>query len=374
MKIVVPDYYKDFKCIAGACEDTCCAGWEVDVDEESFRRYKSVEGDLGNRLADVMIPKEEGEGCTFRLTPDKRCPFLNEKNLCDIYTELGESALCETCTYFPRFVHDYGSVREIGPAPSCFTAALLMVNRSGKTLLESHEDPSVPVCPNDIDPQNYFLLRDFREEALKILWKEGTGQSCLSDLPERIAGILKKAEKLQMSRLEGGQVACQSGDSPRSAQPDLPALWLSPFDGMEVINNDWNVMLNEHESLCKAAVDVGMRRFYESFTKKVTFAEEAFRQLVFYYLYRYVLEAVHDGRLLCAVKTAAVAYVSVKRLCVARFCVRGGLSRDEMADIFHLYSRQIEHSDVNFEYYRNAYDTKPEYGIEAILKALRESA
>ena len=33
MKIVTPAYYKDFKCIAGACTDTCCAGWDVDVDE-----------------------------------------------------------------------------------------------------------------------------------------------------------------------------------------------------------------------------------------------------------------------------------------------------------------------------------------------------
>jgi len=361
MKIVVPDYYKDFKCIAGACEDTCCAGWEVDVDEDSFRRYKSVTGDLGKRLADVMIPKKEGEGCTFRLTPDKRCPFLNEKNLCDIYTELGESALCETCTYFPRFVHDYGSVREIGPAPSCFTAAQLMVNKTGRTALECYEDPSVLVCPNDIDPDSYFLLKSFREKAFNILW-EDSGEKALSDLPERIIRILEEAMEVQ--KRETG--SCVKGD-------DLPALWLLPFDGMEVINNDWNVLLNEHESLCKAAADVGMRRFYESFTKKVTFAEEAFRQLVFYYLYRYVLEAVHDGRLLCAVKTAAVAYVSVKRLCVARFFVRGGLDRDEMADIFHLYSRQIEHSDVNFEFYREAYDTKPEYGIDAINEALGDS-
>ena len=83
MKVIVPDHYKEFKCIAGACEDTCCAGWEVDVDEDSYRFYKEAGGEIGKRLADVMIPKAEGDGCSFRLTPDKRCPFLNEKNLCD---------------------------------------------------------------------------------------------------------------------------------------------------------------------------------------------------------------------------------------------------------------------------------------------------
>lgn len=46
MKIVTPAYYKDFKCIAGACTDTCCAGWDVDVDEASYKHYKKVKGKL----------------------------------------------------------------------------------------------------------------------------------------------------------------------------------------------------------------------------------------------------------------------------------------------------------------------------------------
>ena len=29
MKIRVPEYFKDFKCIASECEDTCCAGWGI---------------------------------------------------------------------------------------------------------------------------------------------------------------------------------------------------------------------------------------------------------------------------------------------------------------------------------------------------------
>ena len=40
MKIVTPDYYKDFRCIAGDCTDTWGAGWDVDVDEASYKYYK----------------------------------------------------------------------------------------------------------------------------------------------------------------------------------------------------------------------------------------------------------------------------------------------------------------------------------------------
>lgn len=73
MKIVTPAYYKDFKCIAGACTDTCCAGWDVDVDEVSYKHYKKVKGSFGKRLKSVMVPSEDG-GCTFTLN-NGRCPF-----------------------------------------------------------------------------------------------------------------------------------------------------------------------------------------------------------------------------------------------------------------------------------------------------------
>ena len=50
MKTRVPDYFKQFKCIASECEDTCCAGWEIVIDDETYDMYKSVEGPFGERL------------------------------------------------------------------------------------------------------------------------------------------------------------------------------------------------------------------------------------------------------------------------------------------------------------------------------------
>ena len=40
MKIRVPEYFKDFKCIASKCEDTCCAGWGIVIDDATYDRYK----------------------------------------------------------------------------------------------------------------------------------------------------------------------------------------------------------------------------------------------------------------------------------------------------------------------------------------------
>ena len=50
MKTRVPDYFKQFKCIASECEDTCCAGWEIVIDDDTYDMYKSVEGKFGERL------------------------------------------------------------------------------------------------------------------------------------------------------------------------------------------------------------------------------------------------------------------------------------------------------------------------------------
>ena len=37
--MLVPPYYREFKCKAGDCRDSCCIGWELDIDESSYQRY-----------------------------------------------------------------------------------------------------------------------------------------------------------------------------------------------------------------------------------------------------------------------------------------------------------------------------------------------
>ena len=31
-----PDYYDRFACIADRCEETCCAGWQIVIDEDAL--------------------------------------------------------------------------------------------------------------------------------------------------------------------------------------------------------------------------------------------------------------------------------------------------------------------------------------------------
>ena len=81
-----PSYYKDFRCIASDCTENCCIGWEIDVDEDTLAYYKSIGSDFSRRLCAAIAPADEqaGENAHFILDERERCPFLNDKNLCDL--------------------------------------------------------------------------------------------------------------------------------------------------------------------------------------------------------------------------------------------------------------------------------------------------
>lgn len=54
MLITKPAYYDTFHCLAGACPDSCCQEWDVQVDPVSAARYRALPGALGDRLREVL--------------------------------------------------------------------------------------------------------------------------------------------------------------------------------------------------------------------------------------------------------------------------------------------------------------------------------
>ena len=68
MLYTIPDYYHEFSCIAGECEDTCCAGWQIVADEAALKKYKKVTGSFKKRLRKSINWKEG----TFKQDKNKR--------------------------------------------------------------------------------------------------------------------------------------------------------------------------------------------------------------------------------------------------------------------------------------------------------------
>ena len=128
MLLRVPDYFEQFRCLAGECPHTCCAKWEVVIDDETADRYRTLPGPLGEKLRAVLRYDADGDAC-FPLD-GSRCPFLDGDNLCEIHRTLGAEATSVTCREHPRFTEDYGPFREITLSASCPAAnALLLGSR-----------------------------------------------------------------------------------------------------------------------------------------------------------------------------------------------------------------------------------------------------
>ena len=158
-----PDFYSQFKCTASRCSDTCCVGWEIDIDEASQRAYRKVEGPFGDRLRASI---EDGH---FKLLLHDRCPFLDKGNLCEIYMNLGEGALCQICREHPRFVEVYGDIMEKGLGLCCEEAVRLLLATEGPLSFTSEEcdEPEDELDEDDREIRNQVLYE--REQIFSAL-------------------------------------------------------------------------------------------------------------------------------------------------------------------------------------------------------------
>lgn len=124
----------EFQCLQDKCENTCCAGWSIDIDESTKGRYKKNYPELyevivstGNNSA--MPQNELGE-----------CASL-KKGMCNIHNKYGEEALPETCNEYPRKFFHVNDLEIQHVLPSCPEAARILF-LSDKPLTLERKDKS----------------------------------------------------------------------------------------------------------------------------------------------------------------------------------------------------------------------------------------
>ena len=83
-----PAFSRGFHCRAGACRHTCCAGWDIDVDEESAYRFMTYKGEIGAIMKRYLA--ENDSGYQILLNEERRCPFLQRDGLCMLIREKGK--------------------------------------------------------------------------------------------------------------------------------------------------------------------------------------------------------------------------------------------------------------------------------------------
>ena len=352
MEYVYPDYYRQFTCIGGKCPDTCCAGWEIVIDDKTLEKYRNYPGGFGNRLRNSINFKRK----SFKQY-DRRCAFLNEENLCDIYTEAGEKMFCKTCRQYPRHEEEYENVRELSLSLSCPEAARMILSQDRLNFIyEEKKEHSEDY--GDFDELLFSQLLDGRDAFWKLIENENVS------IAVRMMQMLSMGHHLQKNISEGQLFGLENiYDHYLSEGADdrmcayLTEKWKKPgsryhvmkamfgcLHKLEVLSADWPQKIRHYEKILFG----GGRKQYEVL-HQYRMPDKITEQLLSYFIYVYFAGAVYDGMPYSKVKLAVISTMLIEDMVCAKADGKGQLSFEEIADAAHSYAREVEHSDLNLQ-------------------------
>lgn len=368
MIYTTPDYYKEFHCIADKCEDTCCAGWQIVIDDKSLTKYKKIitgkEVQRRSFRARLLASVDWIEG-TFRQSKDKRCAFLNEENLCDLFTKCGESSLCKTCRRYPRHIEEFEGVREITLSISCPEVARILLGKMEPVSFVSYEREGEEEY-EEFDPFLFSILEDARVEMINIL------QNRNIPVKQRVLLVLGMAHDMQgrinrqemfecMQVIEKycGKDALSYVESyaGKEANPQefhiyARELFEKQFK-LELLREEWDMVLQETEILLygKGALHYeGVRKHFTVWTEEESHIGIQMEQLLVYFLFTYLPGAVYDGEVYAKVQMAVYLTWMIYELLMARWLKNEEvLTQEEIVDLVYRFSREVEHSDENLK-------------------------
>ena len=410
MQITRPVFYKEFSCIAGACPDTCCAGWQIMIDDRSLKKYRRFRGPFRNRLHNDIDWKEQA----FRQY-EHRCAFLNEENLCDLYSEAGKDMLCDTCRKYPRHIEEFEGLREYSLSLSCPEAARIFLSHKEKIAFVTKEIPSSDETYDDFDYLLFTALMDTRDYFFSVIQDRTVPVrlrcqkllACAHDFQLSLdknelfqwEEIRKRHQKSGMgsefqnrirkwchSRVEVSPAA-RAFNSDASSGPDAWAfsseaasgrklldlsmqIWKSIIPQMEVLRPGWHDFLRDTLSpiytSCKN--DAELLDLYDAFAADYpdwTIQEE---QLLLYWIYTYFCGAVYDDQIFAKVKMAVVCTFMIHALAVGTYLKNDRhFSFEELVSISYRFSRELEHSDPNLNEFENLMDKENVFKFENFM-------
>lgn len=299
MKMTVyPSYYPEFSCIASRCRHSCCIGWEIDIDEDTYAAYRRVSGALGKRLASEISTDGTPH---FILGEGERCPFLNREGLCDLILSLGEDSLCEICREHPRFYTLLSSHTEVGLGLCCEEAARLVLTKAEPTVLFSEGEADT------VDPWDEEKLL-WRSEVFRIIQNRALSVKArvreLSSLCDFEIGKVEESVRFLLS--------------------------------LEILTDQWRSLLSRYHT--------GKEEAFATYMKE---RESEYEQFMHYLAYRYLAGAYDHEEF--GQKTAFIAWAFslVFSLGSVIFSEKGEFTVEDQIELVRLFSTELEYNEDN---------------------------
>lgn len=407
MQFTFPNYYNRFSCIADACPDTCCAGWQIVIDDKALKKYQHFRGPFRNRLHNDIDWKEH----VFRQY-DRCCAFLNEENLCDIYTEAGPEMFCKTCRNYPRHIEEFEGLREISLSLSCPEAARILLSQREKVQFVTREKESHEEVYDDFDYLLFTALTDTRDMLIEVI------QDRSVPMQKRLWKLLAIAHDFQLcvdknelfkweeirkchknagygdafcgriySRINPDNRKNVLNMSCISHIPDVSAfinttkelfedMWKTIIPKMEVLRPEWQEYLQDCLTLlynddADQQSDSGnlypyQKLEFDSGYPNWQIQEE---QLLVYWIYTYFCGAVYDNEIFAKVKMAVLCTRFIHELSVATYLKNNRqFHLHDLIQICYQFSRELEHSDLNLNKFEKLMSEDKTFSFENLLK------
>lgn len=388
MKFRYPAYYEKFVCIADQCEDTCCAGWEIDIDDASYAYYQSVGGEFGERLRKQILEYEQEdedvyERHGFMLKEDKRCPFLDENNLCVIYQELGEEALCSVCADTPRNYLEYGGAREVSLSAGCAEAGRLIYGSSEPIMfVEKELEEKLDFEESKEELVLAETVRWARDQAIRIL------QNRKHTVEKRIVSYLHFAKEVQnclnndlvtsVRKIDITPYLLDTTDVEKCDHAKIMRFFLMRlrfFSGLESISKEWEQMLmllqeryvepeggEEKYVAERKAFDQALETEGRSYEKE---------HLIVYYSFLCLARCIDDYDFLGKAKLAVTSFLMIRDMDTAWFGAHEEVyTKEDRVMMARVYAKEVEHSEINLANLADEFLFEETYSVENLCASL----
>lgn len=179
IKIIQPTYYRKFQCQPHKCLESCCERWKIIIDKKTYAKYLqsnniTIKELVKTGLSINQTSKSDEDFGVINLNNEMKCPFLNQKDICEIVINMGDDSLSKTCKTYPRAITKTNDGIERALEMSCSVAAELALLDENGIKFESIIDNIKPddvyvVTPSIEDQKQRDVIEEIRRSIIEIL-------------------------------------------------------------------------------------------------------------------------------------------------------------------------------------------------------------
>lgn len=402
--VLVPQYMRKFQCIGPSCEDSCCVGWRVNIDDATYRKYQEVDHPdltpaLNKHVTRNRSNPSPGNYAKIKMSAGGACPFLDGDKLCGIQKNLGESYLSHTCSQYPRANNTTNGQMERSATVSCpEIARLALLNPEPMEFDQIEEEINVDIRSNrDIHtgdvkyankPQRFFWeLRIFTIQVLQHRnFPLSSRLTLLGLFYQKVQEKAQAGETGQIPDIIEQFMAMLFQDSIKKQLEDVPtqtalqmklakeimdqrfAAGVNSSRYMEVITHFLHGIQYTNEATVEQIAERYSQAYNDYYAPFMADHEYILENYLVNYVYKNMFPFTGSKELFDAYVMMVIHYAMMKLLLIGNAGFHKGLDVDRVMLVIQSFAKTIEHSDVYLKRMEkllkeNGYTTMPYMSI-----------